>query len=263
MLEIKELSILVVEPSVMQRKFICAQLNDAGVEQVDTAADMEDALSCLESFTPDLVISAMYFNSGTGADLAKKIKQNPSFDSTAFMLISSEKKWENLDEVKQAGAVAILPKPFLFTDLKKALYATIAYIEPEELELELYDPTSLKVLIVDDSLTAQKHLHRVLENMGITMITVANNGVEALNFLHNQEFDVIVTDYNMPEMDGKELVENIRANPELAYLPVLMVTSEDGESKLNAVKQAGVSALCDKPFNIDTIKGMLQRLLSE
>jgi two-component system chemotaxis response regulator CheY len=67
----------------------------------------------------------------------------------------------------------------------------------------------------------------------------------------------------MPEMDGKELVERIRLNPELANLPIIMVTSEEGTAQLSAVKQAGVSALCDKPFDIDTVRMLVKQLLNE
>lgn len=262
-LEVRDLSILLVEPSSTQSRFIITQLQDAGVDNIEYVDSIASAKESLTGFIPDLIISSMYFNDGSGAELAQHVKNNALTENIAFILISSEQKFLVLDQVKQAGAVAILPKPFKFVDLQRALDATLSYIEPEEVELDLYDVTVLKVLVVDDSLTARKHICRVLNNMGITQITTAINGIEALKHLSELSFDLIVTDYNMPEMDGRELVEKIRTNPELSYLPIMMVTSEEGTSQLSAVKQAGVSALCDKPFDIDTVRMLVQSLLNE
>ena len=262
-LEVRDLSILLIEPSTTQSRFIITQLQDAGVDNIEYVASIEAAKQSLTGFIPDLIISSMYFKDGSGAELAQYVKSNKLTESIAFILISSEQKFLVLDQVKQAGAVAILPKPFKFVDLQRALNATLSYIEPEEVELDLYDVTVLKVLVVDDSLTARKHICRVLNNMGIVNITTAENGVEALEHLAHHTVDLIVTDYNMPEMDGKELVERIRTNPDLSYLPIMMVTSEEGSAQLSAVKQAGVSALCDKPFDIDTVRMLLQNVLNE
>ncbi len=262
-LEVRDLSILLIEPSTTQSKFITTQLQDAGVDNIECVDSISQAKQSLTGFIPDLIISAMYFQDGSGAEFAEYVKNNTLTENIAFMLISSEQRFSVLDQVKQAGAVAILPKPFKFVDLQRALSATLSYIEPDEVELELYDVTSLKVLVVDDSLTARKHICRVLNNMGVSQITAVVNGVEALNCLAQNTFDLIVTDYNMPEMDGKELVEKIRLNPELSYLPIMMVTSEEGSAQLSAVKQAGVSALCDKPFDINTVRILVQQLLNE
>ena len=262
-LEIRDLSILLIEPSTTQSRFITTQLQDAGVDNIECVASISQAMQSLTGFIPDLIISAMYFEDGSGAEFAEFVKSNILTENIAFMLISSEQRFSVLDKVKQAGAIAILPKPFKFVDLQRALNATLSFIEPEEMELDLYDVTTLKILVVDDSLTARKHICRVLYSMGIEGVTTAENGVEALEYLAQNTFDLIVTDYNMPEMDGKELVEKIRTNPELSYLPILMVTSEEGCAQLSAVKQAGVSALCDKPFDIDTVRMLVQQLLNE
>ncbi|WP_017219593.1 response regulator [Moritella dasanensis] len=262
-LEVRDLSILLIEPSTTQNKFIRTQLQDAGVDNIECVVSIAQAKQSLTGFIPDLIISAMYFEDGSGAELAEFVKSNQLTENIAFMLISSEQRFSVLDKVKQAGAVAILPKPFKFVDLQRALNATLSYIEPEEMELDLYDVTALSILVVDDSLTARKHICRVLNSMGIVGVTTAENGVEALEYLAQNTFDLIVTDYNMPEMDGKELVERIRLNPELANLPIIMVTSEEGTAQLSAVKQAGVSALCDKPFDIDTVRMLVKQLLNE
>jgi len=76
-------------------------------------------------------------------------------------------------------------------------------------------------------------------------------------------FDLIVTDYNMPEMDGKELIQHIRSELKNSFIPILMVTSEQNETRLGSIQQAGVSGICDKPFEPQTVKEMLFRVLDD
>jgi len=80
--------------------------------------------------------------------------------------------------------------------------------------------------------------------------------------IQQQYFDLVVTDYNMPEMDGRELTEYIRTQSWQSSVPILMVSSESNESRLAAVTQAGVSGVCDKPFEPAMVRGLLQKMLS-
>jgi len=80
--------------------------------------------------------------------------------------------------------------------------------------------------------------------------------------LANNFFDLVVTDYNMPEMDGKELTEYIRNHSQQASIPILMVTSEASHSHLAGVKQSGVSAMCDKPFEPSMVKSLIRSILT-
>jgi len=90
----------------------------------------------------------------------------------------------------------------------------------------------------------------------------AENGAHALTLLKDNEFDLVITDYNMPEMDGRELSEFIRFNAATTHIPIIMVTSESSSSPHMAnIQQTGVNALCDKPFESDEVRAMLVRLL--
>ena len=99
--------------------------------------------------------------------------------------------------------------------------------------------------------------------MGIQRITEAADGKQAAElFTHSQEeFDLIVTDLNMPIMDGQALIQFIRKELNNAIIPILMVTSEENETRLSKVQKAGVSGICDKPFDPQTVKEMLFRVL--
>lgn len=96
---------------------------------------------------------------------------------------------------------------------------------------------------------------------GITHIDHAEDGMQALEMLNQHYYDFIVTDYNMPRMDGKELLDHIRHDSTQASLPVLMVTSEANENRLAAVQQMGVSAICDKPFQPDTVRNLVRKMI--
>ena len=178
-----------------------------------------------------------------------------------FMLISSERNREHLEELRQSGVIAILPKPFELEALNCAIKASLDIAVENEIELSLFDPKLLRVLIVDDSNLAQKHIARTLSSMGITQLSYADNGVEAIDTLLKEDFDLIITDYNMPEMDGKELTEKVRNTGTLAHIPILMVSSDASEPQLENVAQQGVDAICNKQFTPDTIRKLLHQLL--
>jgi len=263
-LSISDLNILLVEPSDTQRKIITSLLLKENVKEIDAVSTVAEASAGLKSLSADLVVSAMYFEDGTGLDLLKKIKEDKNLAATPFMLVSSENRLAKLEEFKQAGVAAILPKPFEPLHLSRALNASLDLINTDELELELFDVHEVRVLLVDDSRLARNHIRRVLEGMGLRKIKEAENGAEALTYLKDASFDLVVTDYNMPEMDGRELSEYIRFNAETSHIPIIMVTSEAAESAhMTNIQQTGVNALCDKPFEPTEVRAMLAALLSE
>ena len=263
-ISLSDLNVLMVEPSDTQRKIISSLLIKQNVGEIDAVSTVAEAKSALKAHGSDVVVSAMYFEDGTGLDLLKSIKDNPETANIPFMLVSSENRVAKLDEFKQAGVAAILPKPFKPEYLSRALRASLDLINTEELDLDLFDVKDVRVLLVDDSRLARNHIRRVLEGMGLEKVTEAENGAMALTFLKDNTFDLVVTDYNMPEMDGRELSEYIRFNPETAHIPIIMVTSEAADSLHMAnIQQTGVNALCDKPFEASEVRRMLASLLGE
>ena len=258
---LEQLVVILVEPSSTQRHIIREFLTVSAIQHLDCVESGREALELMALRKPDLVISAMHLPDMTGVELIETMRSSESLRDIAFILISSETKISYLDPVRQAGAVAILPKPFEFEQLKKALATTLDFIEPERLELEKYNPKELRVLVVDDSRFSRRHIISTLHNLGIENITQAESGKAAMPLLEQNDYDLILTDYNMPEMDGKELIGFIRSREKYAQTPVLMVTSETDMGRLTAVDQIGVSAIVDKPFESALIKGLIQKIL--
>lgn len=260
---ISDLHILLVEPSDTQAKIISSLLTKEDVNGVDIVKTVAQAKTAIDKHNIDLVVSTMYLADGTGLDIITYLKNDDHTASTPFMLVSSETSMQRLEHFKQSGVAAILPKPFEPIHLQRGLTASLQLLNEEELDLNLFDANKLRVLLVDDSLLARNHIKRVLQNMGIESITEAENGAHALTFLKDMEFDLVVTDYNMPEMDGRELSEYIRFNPLTTHIPIIMVTSESTNSlHMSNIQQTGVNALCDKPFEADEVRQILASLLN-
>lgn len=260
---IQDLAILLVEPSYTQLKVIVQCLKKEGISNIEGAVSGAEALQALQAHRPDLIISSLYLPDMDAIQLVERIKHDDDLHHIPFMLVSSETDFHVLDAIRQAGVVAILPKPFESRDLKNALRATIEFIDPQEIDLEHYDIENVRVLVVDDSLLARKHICRVLNNMGIVKIIEATDGKQAADiFAASAEgFELIVTDLNMPVMDGQALIQFIRKDMGNSIIPILMVTSEDNQTRLSNVQKAGVSGICDKPFDPQTVKEMLYRVM--
>ena len=258
-----DLSILLVEPSQMQANLVTRMLARQGVERValvTTAAEALDSLG-LES-TGMVVISSLYLPDMAGTDLVMAMREDPDFNSLPFILLSSETRPQVLDPVRQSGACCIVPKPFTEQQLSSALYAAADYLNPPE-DDDTLDLHGLRVLVVDDSVASRHHLRRLLEQLGVEQIVDAADGKQAVAVLQESMFDLVITDYNMPEMDGRELTEYIRTESWQAEVPILMVTSEQNVGRLAAVERAGVSAICDKPFDASSIRRLISDALQQ
>lgn len=260
-LEIKDLTVLLIEPSNTQSKILKQVLSDEGICKIDIVGTGEEALSYLDSCHPDLVISTMYFSDMTAIELLNSMRNKSNTMDINFMLVSSETSFNMINPIKQAGVLAVLPKPFDRRDFRIALNAARDTLEVTSLELENFDLDSLKGLVVDDSSTARRHISKMLRACGVEQLIEAENGKEAIKLLESESVDFIITDYNMPEMNGQELAEYLH-NSEFSHLPVLMITSESNDARLSAIRQAGVCALFDKTIDPASLKNTLTNALN-
>ena len=260
--QIQQLAVLLVEASKTQQRIIAGYLTHAGVGTISMASNGEQGLQYIKSRRPDVVISCMHFPDMTGADLLNKIRSDDSIKDTPFILVSSETGYAYLEPVRQAGVVSILHKPFHQEQLQRVLCTSLMHLCPEHSAKQHVGPMGdLNTMVVDDSRMSRNLIKRVIENLGINKIVEADNGMRAIELMYEQTFDLIITDYNMPIMDGKELIEHIRHEENHANVPILMVSSESDLKRLAAVRQAGVSAIFDKPFEVDEVRQIIARIL--
>lgn len=259
---LEDLLVYLVEPSTTQSAIIKGQFAAIGIGKFEDVRTGAEALGRVRETTPDVVIAAMHLPDMTSLELVRELRADVATEHLQFILISSITAFSELDQIRQAGATAILPKPFSARELKQALYSTLDYLRPDAIELGNLDVESLRVLVVDDSRMARRKVMHTLGNMGIERFTEAADGLEAVALIERDYFDLVVTDYNMPNMDGGELVDYIRNRSRQASVPIMMVTTEGNSSRLQSVQQAGVSAICDKSFEPANVKAVIEAILA-
>ena len=119
---------------------------------------------------------------------------------------------------------------------------------------------NMKVLVVDDFSTMRRIVKNLLRDLGFTNIQEADDGSTALPMLKDGDFEFVVTDWNMPGMQGIDLLKAIRADANLAHIPVLMVTAEAKKEQIVMAAQAGVNGYIVKPFTAATLKTKLDKI---
>ena len=125
------------------------------------------------------------------------------------------------------------------------------------------DPAKLKFLVVDDFSTMRRIVRNLLKELGYVNADEAEDGAAALQKLNGGAFDFVVTDWNMPNMDGLQLLQAIRADPALKHLPVLMITAEAKKENIIQAAQAGASGYIVKPFTAATLGEKLAKIFEK
>jgi two-component system, chemotaxis family, chemotaxis protein CheY len=124
-------------------------------------------------------------------------------------------------------------------------------------------PTDMKFLIVDDFSTMRRIVRGLLKEIGYNNAEEAEDGAVALNMLKNTKFDFVVSDINMPNMNGFELLGHIKKDDSLKHLPVLMVTAEARKEDIVAAAQGGASGYIVKPFTKATLEEKVQKIVQK
>ncbi len=124
---------------------------------------------------------------------------------------------------------------------------------------------SYNVLIVDDSQTMRKVILKSLTLSGFDLgdCIEAGNGEEALIVLDSHWVDLILTDLNMPVMNGWELVHHLKDNPAYAAIPVVLITTEGSETRLRELFELGIKDYIQKPFHPETLRDVLTRIMEK
>lgn len=122
---------------------------------------------------------------------------------------------------------------------------------------------NLRFLVVDDFATMRRIVRNLLQELGYTNIDEAEDGQEALSKLRAASFDFVITDWNMPNLDGLQLLMEIRKDAAMKALPVLMVTAEAKKENIIAAAQAGASGYVVKPFTAATLEEKLGKIFEK
>ena len=125
------------------------------------------------------------------------------------------------------------------------------------------NPADLKFLIVDDFSTMRRIVRGLLKESGYVNAEEAEDGAVALNMLKNAKFDFVVSDINMPNMNGFELLKAVKADDSLKHIPVLMVTAEARKEDIVLAAQTGAAGYIVKPFTKATLEEKVQKILQK
>lgn len=244
-------AVLLVEPSRSQAVIIRSYLNKLGRQEIHTAPSGRKALEMARTTTPQIVVSAMHLPDMTGVQLAQALRGAGLPTSPGFVLITSQDDARELHLHDSAGDLVCLHKPFGQEQLGQALASAASGSAAA---------SERRVLLVDDSAAARAHVRGVLAGLGLRLVVEVADGAAAVALLEKETFDLVVTDYNMPRLDGRGLLEFIRRRSAIPSVPVIMVTTETDPGKLAAVRQLGITAICAKSFEPATVRGILDTI---
>lgn len=262
-------TVLIVEPSRTQAALFRTYLQEGDFHVVGSAATGADAIAMVRNQTPDVVISAMHLRDTTGIQLADQIRSEIASRTPGFILITSDSDESDTTGISRLRRVQTLHKPFTADLLKDA----IALVAGRSVDLSSeattqlrgvperkIDRSRLSILIVDDSSTARVHERTTLQGLGFSRFSEVADGAQAIAAATRESFDLIVTDYNMPLMDGRALVSYLKQNPPTAKTPIVMVTTETDPKILDPVRALGVVAIVEKAFSRDVVAPLIDKL---
>jgi two-component system chemotaxis response regulator CheY len=122
---------------------------------------------------------------------------------------------------------------------------------------------TMPVLIVDDYNTMVRIIRNLLRQLGFEHIDDASDGTTALAKMQERKYGLVISDWNMEPMTGYDLLQKVRANPEMSETPFIMVTAESKTENVVAAKKAGVSNYIVKPFNAQTLKSKIEAVFPD
>ena len=124
-----------------------------------------------------------------------------------------------------------------------------------------YDP-NMRILVVDDFSTMRRIVRNILRQLDLNNVVEADDGTTAWDILNRDKIDFIVSDWNMPNMTGIELLRKVRASEQMADIPFVMVTTQTHQKNFNKAVQAKVSNYIVKPFTADTMKQKIDKIFA-
>jgi len=249
---LKELRILVVDDSAVVRSVLSKELLRSGIEvtQAENGQQAFDIALCKEF---DLIITDVEMPVMDGIALCRKLKSNPGTKQTPIVILSSLDREEDIKKGYKAGASTYISK----AQAKESLIETI--------EKTLHKTTFQRgrtILVVDDSLTIRKLVEKGLKEVGFE-VAKAENGLAALEILAQEKPDLILSDIDMPEMNGETFCQRVHAEPALASIPFVVMSANNDRPIMRRMLQLGADAYLVKPFNIDQLVITVEKLLSD
>ena len=244
--------ILIIDDSAVFRtsmKKILESKNDAIVVAEDGQQGLDLAMK--EQF--DIVVSDIDMPKINGIDLCRSLKNSPETRGIPIVMVSTFDSDNDIDKGFQAGASAYLSKYEIQSRLRETVDSVLSKSKFKNNRL---------VMVVDDSKVVRRIVENGLAEAGFKVIT-AEDGKKALEILNDIRPDLILTDIEMPDVNGFEFCGSIHTNPELSSVPIVAMSSRTERGYMKRMLQNGASAYLCKPFNIDELVILVEKMLSD
>lgn len=240
------MKIVLAEDSSTMRKILLKILNGLGHVDVCEAADGVQALKRLSEDEFDLLITDWDMPNMSGLQLIKEVRANPDTVDVPIIVSTSRSSQDEVVEAMGAGANDFISKPFNDVELQAKIESVLK---------------SVNVLIAEDSTSMMGVLKKMLEDMGYSNVYEANDGAKAWEILCEGRFDLLITDWNMPNMSGLELVEHVRADHSMVDMPIIMSTSRTNHQDVIEAMKSGVTNYISKPFRPNQLRDKIAQVM--
>ena len=244
--------ILVIDQSNAFRKSVIKTLRPLQTE-VTEAANGRQAIDMISENGYDVVLSSLEMPEFDGIDFCRRLKTDTKTQSIPVVITSGLDSDQKRDQAFHAGAAACVSK----NDGPDHLLQVVEQI----LSQATFHRERL-ILVVDDSRTTLKIVRQGLKQAGFQVI-VAQNGKEALKQLDHQRPDLIISDIDMPEMNGFELCSKMKSNPNWSGIPFVVMSANGDRSHMRRMLQEGAASYICKPFPIEQLVILVEKMLSD
>ena len=245
--------ILLVDDSRLIHASVGRIIDENGFKLIHAMDGVEGLEKAIE-YIPDLIISDLDMPNMNGYEMCQEIKQRNVTQDIPVVILSTRGTGLDIDKGFDVGANDFLTKPVDEAELISRINLTLS----SQGESSLRE----KILVVDDSMLVLNMMKQGLSQQGFEVLT-ANDGQEGYDVAVEHEPDLIITDFNMPKMDGRELTRALKSREELSNIPVLMLTAADSDTDQRKGKHAGVAAFLSKPFPPDKLVVIAEKLIAE
>ncbi|OQX63664.1 MAG: hypothetical protein B5M56_02265 [Desulfococcus sp. 4484_241] len=244
-------SILIVDDSAATRRRLIKLLEplSASFEEAENGRQAWDIL-CSRRF--DVVLTDIDMPVMNGIDLCRCMKNNEHTQSIPIVVVSSLDSEDDIERGFEAGANYYIAKNDVYTDLFNVV---------EELLSRTRRNSTQLIMVVDDSKTIRNIVEKGLRAAGFQVVT-AENGLMALELLKEYTPDLILSDIDMPMMNGLEFCETIHLDPNLSGIPLIIMSAKSDRGHMNLMLQRGAASYICKPFNIDALVIQIEETLS-
>jgi CheY-like chemotaxis protein len=251
--DFKVKKVLLADDSSTARQIIKRELIQMGFDDqnIRDAADGEQALKFLAKTGFDMIISDWHMPNMDGLELLKAVKGDNRFKKIPFLMLTTEAEKNKISQAFESSADQYIGKPFTSEPFRQTINKLLVGSNSFD---------DKKVLVIDDSAVLRTILAKNLEQVGFDKdnIIESSDGEDGLDKLMVDKFDLVITDWYMPNMDGLEFVKLIKEKDHLKKIPLLMVTSEmDARKELEAFN-AGISAYIIKPFTANDLESKIK-----